>query len=240
MKNKDDLPLYRLDIVRSLLFSVIAFAADIYAIPAILRNKKTLSKKELAAIDPEMVTGIDRFAIKQDPAQREPYRKVSDNLLRGVIGLAAILFFDKKLCARKGRILALYTEMHAITYTIYSYSPLGPAFQDKYRPVVYYTELPDDARNKSNNRNSRYSGHTGNAAAASFFCAKVFLDHHPETSIRAKALVYSLALIPPLLVGMLRIKALKHFPSDIALAILIGAICGIGIPELHRAHSERR
>jgi hypothetical protein len=42
--------------------------------------------------------------------------------------------------------------------------------------------------------------------------------------------------VPPLVIGLLRTKALKHFPSDNLAGLGIGAAFGILIPELHKLH----
>jgi membrane-associated phospholipid phosphatase len=53
-----------------------------------------------------------------------------------------------------------------------------------------------------------------------------------------KYLLYGAASIIPLFEGYLRMKALFHFPSDIAVGFGIGALCGILIPEIHRIKIE--
>ena len=225
---------YSINYKQSLLLTLLAFAADIYAIPAILRNKETISDDELRALDRAVVAPIDQYALRQDYADKDRCRRISDHLLRASIGLIGLLFISKKMRQQWRQILLLYAETHAVTYTIYSFTPIGPAFSNRYRPVVYYEPLPTAVRNKGNNRNSMYSGHTGNAACAGFFMAKVLNDLHPKWNNRQKAFGYLLALLPAVLVGRFRIKALKHFPSDILLAIAIGAACGILTPELHK------
>ena len=63
--------------------------------------------------------------------------------------------------------------------------------------------------------------------------AKVISDYHPELG-RKKWLVFAAAIIPPAIVGWYRIRALKHFPTDVLLGYLVGAAVGILVPELHK------
>ena len=67
---------------------------------------------------------------------------------------------------------------------------------------------------------------------------KVFCDYHPEIGNK-KYLLYAAATIPPLLLGYFRVKALRHFPSDVMVGTAIGALCGILIPEIHRIRSKK-
>ncbi|HEV7620583.1 MAG TPA: phosphatase PAP2 family protein, partial [Flavisolibacter sp.] len=124
-------------------------------------------------------------------------------------------------------------EMHAVTFSIYNFSFFGPAFQNKFRPIVYYDYFSIDERSGGNQRNSLYSGHVASATASTFFMVKVYSDYHPEIGGK-KYFLYGLASIPPLIEGYFRVKALAHFPSDVMAGYVIGALTGIIVPELHR------
>lgn len=116
---------------------------------------------------------------------------------------------------------------------IYSWSPMGPRFVERYRPAVYYENLPLEERNYGRLRNSFYSGHTATVAVGTFFTAKVYADYHPDLGGK-KYLLYGLALVPPTVVGIYRIKALRHFPTDVVIGGIVGAGVGFLVPELHR------
>lgn len=238
--SKVKLPFYKVNTARTLLLSAIAFAADLLAIPLILRSKKIISIQELEALPSIIIRRLDRIALHQDIQQREILQKQSDDLLRGTIALNILLLANGRIRAQALEVFSLYAAAHAATYTIYSFSPLGPAFRDKYRPIVYYQALTGTVRTPGNNRNSGYSGHTGNAACATMFMANVLIANSPSLGRTAKLVIYGLALIPPILVGRLRVKALKHFPSDVALAILIGTICGIAVPSMFQVSPAKR
>jgi membrane-associated phospholipid phosphatase len=124
-------------------------------------------------------------------------------------------------------------EGHAVTFTIYNYSPLGPTFNNRYRPITYYPEIPDVTRESGHNLNSFYSGHVASCAYTTFFMVKVYCDYHPEIGA-AKYLLYLAASIPPLAIGYARVRALEHFPSDVAVGFGLGAIIGIVVPALHK------
>jgi hypothetical protein len=214
-------------------FSALATLGNMYAIPNILHSKKNLSDAEIAALRPDIYNGIDRWALKQDPSKREAFYKASDVMLPALILGGASIVLDKSVRKDWGPILLMYLETQAMTFTLYNYSPFGPAFQNRLRPVVYYPEMPIDLRKGGNQRNSMFSGHVANASAATFFFVKVYSDYHPEIGNK-KFLLYGLASVPPLAMGYLRMKALAHFPSDILVGYALGAVCGVAIPALHR------
>jgi len=226
--------LYRMNYWVSGGFCLAATGANIYAINGLIRSKSDITPKELAGLNPDAMNGFERWALRQDPDRAEQLDKNSDYILQGIVLGTAALGFDKAIRKDALRLLMLYYETHAVTFTLYNFSFFGPSFQNKYRPIVYYNDLPVEARNGGNNKNSLYSGHTASAAASTFFMAKIFNDYHPEFSSGKKYLMYGLASIPPLIEGYYRMAALKHFPSDILIGFLIGATCGVAVPEMHR------
>jgi hypothetical protein len=135
---------------------------------------------------------------------------------------------DKNIRKDWLHILFMYVEGHTLTFTFYNYSPLGPYFQNRYRPAVYYPELGTDAQENSNNRNSFYSGHVASCAYSTFFMVKVYCDYHPEIG-GMKYLLYLAASVPPLFMGYARIRSL-----DVAVGFGLGAVLGIVVPALHK------
>jgi membrane-associated phospholipid phosphatase len=203
-----------------------------------ISNKSPVTNAELQTLDRNDFNAIDRWALELDPSNRDHYANLSDNVLAGIVLLPALTMLDHNIRQDWLDVLLMYSETVIITNTIYLYSPLGPAFQNRLRPIVYYDVLANSgARTTGWNRSSFYSGHAASAASASFFTAKVFCDYHPELAWK-KYLVYGAAAIPPLIVGYLRMRALFHFPSDILVGFGVGALCGILIPEIHRIRIE--
>jgi hypothetical protein len=226
--------LYRMNYWVSGGFSLAATAANIYAIPNLIKSKSELTDAELAGANPDALNDFERWALHQDPSKAERIDKSTDYLLQGILASTVALGFDKAIRKDALRLLTMYVETHAVTFSIYNFSFFGPLFQNKLRPIVYYKDVGKEERRSGNNKNSQYSGHTASAAASTFFMAKVFNDYHPEFSSGKKYLIYGLAAIPPLVEGYYRVKALKHFPSDVLIGFVIGATCGVAVPEMHR------
>jgi membrane-associated phospholipid phosphatase len=202
-----------------------------------LRSKDELSFLEIQALNRGQINGIDSWVLNLDPSNIGAFKNYSNYALTSIIALPAILMFDHRISRDWFDMLLMYLETMTITTNIYEWSFLGPTFQNRIRPAAYYDQLPYDERKLADNRNSFYSGHVASAAAATFFLATVYSDYHPGIGNK-KYLLYGAALIPPLIVGYFRMKALMHFPSDIMVGLGVGALCGILIPELHRSKDK--
>jgi len=214
----------------------IGMLGDYFAISR-LKNKPNLTVEELGFVNSEqqkeLLTSIDRWSLDQNPSNRDLWTKISDYSQTLTFLLPALFLFDEKMRKDWYDLLLMYLEGHTVTFTVYNYSPLGPTFQNRCRPVVYYPEIDSAVRLSGKNRNSFYSGHVASTAYSSFFMAKVYCDYHPEVGA-AKYLLYLAAAVPPLFVGYSRVKALAHFPSDDLVGFVLGAIVGIVLPELHK------
>jgi membrane-associated phospholipid phosphatase len=198
-----------------------------------VRSKADLSLWEIQELNRGDVHGIDTWSLKLDPSNRRTFFNYSNYTLWSTLALPASFLFDHRIKRDLFDMLLMYLKTITIATNIYEWSFLGPNFQDRMRPITYYDQVPYNERKQGDNRNSFFSGHTTSAAATTFFLVKVYSDYHPEIG-NNKYLLYGAALIPPLLVGYFRMKALMHFPSDVMVGLGVGALCGIFIPELHR------
>jgi len=209
---------------------VAAAAGGILTIPA--RAKPNFTDAELQSLDPNAVPSYDRWSLHQDPSVIPTYENygIALQIAGGVLPLAVLL--DKDIRKDGWSVILMGLEANAVVVGVYAISPLGPVFQTRNRPVVYYSNSPVDRYN-GNNKNSFYSGHVASMAVSSFFVAKVYSDYHPELGAD-KYWLFAAAALPPLAMAYTRFRALDHFPSDIAVGFALGTVCGILIPELHR------
>jgi membrane-associated phospholipid phosphatase len=218
---------------------VVGTIGDVLAIQR-LKGKPHITSDELAFItssqQEDLINPIDRWALKQDPSQRTLYKKISDIGQIPVFLLPTLLMIDKKIRRDWLDLLLMYYEGHVITFSFYNYSPLGPTFINRYRPFVYYNTdeiTPEYIMGSIEARNSFFSGHVNSCAYSTFFMAKVYCDYHPELR-GLKYLLYLAAAIPPMAMGVARVKSLDHFPSDAAVGFGLGAVLGIVVPALHK------
>lgn len=105
------------------------------------------------------------------------------------------------------------------------------------RPFMYGQAAPLDEKLKQDARLSFFSGHTAFTATACFFGAKLFHDYFPESKLRPW--VWAAAALVPAGMGYLRMRAGKHFLTDVATGYLVGGAVGYLVPLLHRTKLSR-
>ncbi len=219
----------------------VGMAGDFFAISR-LKNKLAVTDEELLPKNLELqrnlLNSIDRWSLQQNPADRPLFKKISDYGEIGIFLLPSLLMIDKNMRRDWLDLLLIYVEGHTVTFSMYNYSPFGPTFINRYRPVVYYTDLAHDVRANNNSRNSFFSGHVGSCTYSTFFMVKAYCDYHPNIGA-VKYLLYLAASVPPLAIGYARIKSLDHFPSDVAVGFVLGAVIGIVVPALHKVPCSR-
>ncbi len=199
----------------------------------VFKNKTPLNSSQIASLDKNDIWKIDRMAVEQtySGTSHKDIRATSDWFRNTSVFLPAILCFDKRIRKDLFNMVFLYLETQAINSSLYAFG--GVTFVNRIRPFVYYHEVPLESKFGPGAQDLFFSGHFSTTATASFFLAKVYIDYHPEIKNK-KWLLYAGALIPPAFVGYYRYKALRHFPSDVLVGIVVGAATGIIVPNLHK------
>jgi len=100
------------------------------------------------------------------------------------------------------------------------------------RPYLYGNKANMNDKKKKDNQRSFFSGHTSAAAASWFMFAKIYQDYNPQD--KRIPYIWSISAVVPAITAYLRIKAGKHFYTDVIAGYLIGAAVGLTVPELHK------
>lgn len=201
-----------------------------------LEKISNMSAADVQKLNPANINAFDRPIAFLDPAGFEQADKRSDLYLNIALFSPLLLGLDKEIRKDWVDLLSLYLMTHATDNAIYFISGFSVR---RPRPLTYNPLVDIDTKTGNGKSNSFFSGHTSFSSAATFFMAKVYTDYH---HIRGwnRALVYTAAAIPPALVGYYRMRAGKHFKTDVMLGLLVGATSGILVPELHRNKNKRR
>lgn len=154
---------------------------------------------------------------------------LSDVFLIGSIVLPLSTLVDKNIRKDVVTLGVIFSEAALISISL---ADLSKGLSKRYRPFVYNPNAPLDEKLKQSARFSFFSGHTSESAMVSFLTAKVLSDYYPG----AKWLPYTwtLAAIYPAVTGYLRIKAGKHFVTDVVAGYAAGALIGYLVPHLHK------
>lgn len=162
--------------------------------------------------------------------------KASDYVLFSIVLLPAAFLSENHTSRDITTLLVMYAEVFTFNYGL---TEIAKNTVNRARPFTYNPEVNNDLKVTTEARKSFYSGHTSQTAAATFFFAKVITDYHPTIRTGVKWGVWIFAASIPAVNGYLRVKAGKHFPTDVITGYVAGAATGILIPELHRTRKSK-
>jgi len=199
-----------------------------------LMNQEPFSAAEIGSgmFDPMDVNGIDRFATgrysKQISANSDIWLISSYGVALGACSIP--LFQQAKQPLRHSfKLGILMLEANCLTLTA---TNLFKGTFRRTRPFVYNPDAPLELKTAPDARHAFFSGHTSLAATNSFFAAKVFSDYFPQSKL--KPFVWGAAIALPALVASQRVRAGKHYLTDVTVGYLVGAACGYLVPHRHR------
>lgn len=175
---------------------------------------------------------FDRFATR---FSSNTARKASDYTLYAGAVMPFLLLAGQETRQDFGKIAVMYAEVAFINLgltDIIKSTALRP------RPYVFDENLAPETVLSNGDRAAFLSGHTSGTAAGSFFFARVFADYYPDSKL--KPYVWGTAIAMPALAGWLRIRAGRHYPSDVIAGYALGAAVGYFIPVIHRKLRKKR
>ncbi len=190
------------------------------------KNIKPLTEEEISRLNPLNINPFDRIATSTYSCNARDW---SDRILYGSIGTPLVLLLDKESRDNYGDVSAMYFETMLVNNSL---TLLSKTLIQRIRPYAYNDDVDLSLKLGKNTRLSFFSGHTSNVAAASFFSAKVYSDNNPGSNMRG--VYWGTAAIIPAIQGYLRVKGGKHFPTDVIVGYIVGALAGILVPEIHR------
>ncbi|MDX2286031.1 MAG: phosphatase PAP2 family protein [Bacteroidia bacterium] len=184
---------------------------------------------ELAALDPARVPAWDRVATRYWSPRAS---KASDYLLLGA-GLLPFSLLALPEARQEWKAVALITLNAGLLND--GVTHLVKSAARRPRPYAYQTgPLPGlaEAQASADTRLSFFSGHTSFTATASFCAASMFDDLCPKSP--ARPWVWAGAAVVPAVAGFLRVRAGKHYPSDVVAGYAAGALIGWLTPRWYR------
>ena len=105
------------------------------------------------------------------------------------------------------------------------------------RPYLYNPDAPPVPYPGNEDQVSFWSGHTANTSAITFACAHMV--QRSDASPGMKTATWIGAAATPAVMGYLRVRAGKHFPTDVLTGYAVGALVGWAVPYFHRAAHKR-
>jgi len=100
------------------------------------------------------------------------------------------------------------------------------------RPYLYDPGIPANLHRGHDDHHSFWSGHTATAAAMSFATAQLVQRSDASAGVRTATWVGAVSI--PAAMGFLRVRAGRHFPTDVFVGYAFGALVGWAVPYIHR------
>ena len=190
------------------------------------RRVQPLNEAKIRLLDMEQVAGFDRYATRHYSPQAHQFSNIT--------GLTAIAFpfallLDQDNRKHSGELLLITLEGALLNAGLIN---LTKTIARRTRPFVYNGSAPLALKLKQSARYSFYSGHTAVSSFFTFCGAQMYHDIYPQS--RSRGAVWATAAVIPMLTGYGRMRAGKHFLSDVLVGYGVGALLGVVVPRLHR------
>jgi membrane-associated phospholipid phosphatase len=185
-----------------------------------------LTMGQIAALNPQGIPGFDRF----NAGDWRPKAANASNVAVLVVCASPFALFANGEERKDFWKIALMGGEAGLT--TFGLTNLSKGLAHRPRPYLYGNLAPIEKQIDGEARLSFFSSHTSLAATACFFGAKVFNDYHPDSKYRPW--VWTAAALIPAGVGYLRVRAGRHFLSDLVTGYAVGAAVGYLVPRLHR------
>lgn len=182
-----------------------------------------LTKDDLASLDRNSVPVFDRLATY---FWSKDIKLVSDISL-GLVA-AAPLFILTEFSGDYRQLFGMYAMTMALAVSVPQYTKsLG-----RIRPLAYNEDAPIEERIRWDISRSFFSGHATISTAAGVFVATVYETYRPGSSTSKALWIGGVGM--GLVIGSMRIVSGMHFPSDVAVGMIVGAAIGYAVPQLHK------
>lgn len=190
------------------------------------QKNKIPTAAELIKYSPAQVNVFDRYATRQ---YSKPAKYASDAFMFGSGALSLIHLANPNARKDFGKIAVMQLEVFMLNTAM---TNLIKEAVHRPRPLVFNPDVPmNTKRSTLDNFKSFYSGHTSTVASQTFFFAYTFAQYNPHSKF--KPLVWTTCALAPAITGLLRVKAGKHYWSDVLVGYVTGALIGVGVPWLH-------
>ena len=195
---------------------------------SIMLDKKVIGLTEdqvnLATID--KIWGIDRFSLRNFSLKSDEF---TDKLLLAGFASPFLLMLDRTGRENFNEIALIVFQGGLINAGMIN---LTKVLVRRSRPYTYNDDAPLDIKLRKSSRYSFYSGHAATSAYFSITAAKLYHDLHPNA--RGKGFIWASAAAIPLAVSYGRMRAGKHFFTDVLVGFIAGTSIALIVPELHK------
>lgn len=195
------------------------------------RSIKPLTPTQTLSLNDLTINRFDRSTVNNFSLRAA---SISDIVLLGSIALPGVLFTQKGIRNNWQRTVGVGVQTVGLATAL---TTLTKSLVKRPRPFMYNNRAPVAYYQEKDAQYSFFSGHTSITAVSCFMTAKMFHDFNPGAKWRPY--LWGTAAAVPALAAYLRVRAGKHFPTDVIVGYVVGALVGVIVPELHKKNPFR-
>lgn len=190
------------------------------------RRVSPLNDEDLTLLTIDRVFPIDRYSTRH---LSPTLAHITDRLVLATVASPFLLLMDRNGRSNAGEAGLILFEGALINSGLVN---LTKVLVQRPRPFLFNNQTPLEMKLEKNARYSFFSGHTSSAAYFAFATAQMYSDLYPDSN--AKPYVWATAALIPVITGYGRMRAGRHYFTDVLVGLAIGATVGIVVPSLHR------
>lgn len=201
-------------------------------IGSVLLDKKVtpMTEAEVRALDPDNIWPIDRFSLRNLSFDSD---EATDKLLLTSFASPFFLLLDRNGRDNFGEMAMIVFQGAMLNSALIN---LTKVTARRARPYNYNADAPLDIKLRKSSRYSFYSGHVATAAYFSMTTAQLFSDLRPDS--KARPYIWAAAALVPATVAYGRMRAGKHFFTDVLVGFVAGTAIALTVPALHRRGAD--
>ena len=188
-------------------------------------SQKDFRVEEIDKLSRTDINFFDRFATKYYSV---PAKKASDYMMLACVVAPFTLNFDERVLNQYIEVNTIIVESFLITSTLATFTKV---ISQRKRPMVYNEDVGMNIRKDKENRYSFFSAHTALAFNGAILTAKIYNDYHPDKNNKW---LYATGIATASTVGYLRLRAGKHYPTDIITGAVVGTASALLVTEIHK------
>ena len=190
------------------------------------RRVSPLTEEDLALLEFRRFLPLDEYSTRQFSSTAD---FLSDKAILAAFASPFFLLFNKRTRANAGTVGLIAFEGALINSSLIN---LTKVLVRRPRPFVFNDIAPVELKQMRKARYSFFSGHSATAAYFSMVSAKLYNDFYPDSN--ARPYVWAGAALVPVLTSYGRMKAGRHYFSDVLVGTLVGTGIALLVPTLHR------
>lgn len=194
------------------------------------RRIPQLTEEDIKGLDFDNIPAIDRYSTRHFSLKTDEF---TDKLLMTSFASPFFLLLDNVGRQNFDEMALVVFEGALLNAALIN---LTKVTVRRPRPFNYNPDAPADLKLEKGARFSFYSGHVATAAYFSFTTAQLYSDLHPDSG--ARPYIWAAAALIPATVAYGRMRAGKHFFTDVLIGFVTGTAVALTVPALHRGGGE--